>query len=357
VFQFEADQISDRISEVKDLLVHVSRMAEISAGRRKSKSDPPLGGRLVGEVAAQLARRNGNEALADKIMAKAITSPAQTTVPGWAQELSLTGLPGLILSIQRRSAAAAILARSPQVSMLGVGQVRVPIAAAATPASWVVEGAAIPVFRGTFSAATMSPGKIAAIISFSEELSRVSNIEDVSRMLLSQSVADGLDLAFFATSPPGVLAGLTPLTASTATSTLDALLADLSALLRALNVPSPNVVFAMAPSNYLTASALLPPTFGYTLAPSTALATGTCVAIDADGVAAALGEERFTISTAAAIVERDDPGAMSTVGSPNVIGAPERSLFQTDSVGVRVIAPAAWTARPNSAAVVNSVKW
>ncbi len=167
----------------------------------------------------------------------------------------------------------------------------------------------------------------------------------------------GLDAAFFGTAAPGILNGLTPVVASVSTDPQTALLADLSALLQDLDQPSPDVIFAMAPSSYLVASALLPPTFGYQLTQSTELAAGTVVAVDAAGVAAALGAERVSTSNASTFHEDDDPPALSVAGSPNTIAAPTRSLFQTDSLGARIIAPISWVARSGAVAFMAGAGW
>lgn len=77
--------------------------------------DAPVqrGQQLVALTASRLARMIGNEAAADRLELKATAAPAMTGVAGWAAELSSAGLPSFILSLERRSALAGILARSP----------------------------------------------------------------------------------------------------------------------------------------------------------------------------------------------------------------------------------------------------
>ena len=61
-----------------------------------------------------------------------------------------------------------------------------------------------------------------------------------------------------------------------------------------------------------------------------------------------------------AVVQMEDtaPAQLSTVGSPNVVSAPLRSVFQTNSIAVRVILNAAWTIRAsNAVAWMQSVTW
>ena len=107
-----ARQVRDMQSVVSRMDRHMSRLIDEPVQR---------GAQLVALTASRLARQIGNEAAADRLEAKALASPAMTTVATWAAELSSAGLPSFILSLERRTALAGILARSPQVSLLKVG--------------------------------------------------------------------------------------------------------------------------------------------------------------------------------------------------------------------------------------------
>jgi len=133
---------------------------------------------------------------------------------------------------------------------------------------------------------------------------------------------------------------------------------DLEALLAALNAPSPVVVFVMAQSRALFASSVLPASFAYTIAASTAIPSTTVVAVDAGGIAAALGAEpKILLTRNAAIHENDNPAALSAIASPNTVAAPMRSLFQTDAIGARITLHTAWAARSGAVAEVDTVTW
>ena len=191
-----ARQVRDMQSVVSRMDRQVSRLIDAPVQR---------GGQLVALTASRLARMIGNEAAADRLEAKAIAAPAQTTVATWAAELSSAGLPSFILSLERRSALAGILARSPQVSLLKVGAHPVPVAGAAPPAAIVPEGNAIPIQKGNFTALSLSPFKLASILHYTEELQNASNIEAVTRVLLEQSISAGMDAVAFSTSATGGL--------------------------------------------------------------------------------------------------------------------------------------------------------
>ena len=124
--------------EFRDVHAVVSRL-----DRQVSRLiDAPVqrGGQLVALTASRLARIVGNERAAEQLELKATAAPAMTTVATWAAELSSAGLPSFILGLERRSALAGILVRSPQVSLLKAGAHTVPVAGAAPPAVIVREG-------------------------------------------------------------------------------------------------------------------------------------------------------------------------------------------------------------------------
>lgn len=355
---FAADEILDRLDQQKSLLTHIERMSGIAAGKRRPKPEAEPGDGFILDVAIRVAQKAGRPDIADQLRAKAAVLPAMTGTPGWAVELVPSGLPGVILSATVFSAFAQVLRRSPQLTALS-GTLKIPVAAIASPASIVSEGAPIPLSKGSLSALTMGPPwKFASLMSFTEELSRVSNIEAVTRLLLQQSIGLGIDLAALSANPPaGILGGLTPVTASTAPDALTAISADLAALVAALTYPSADVVFITHISQWTTAVSLLPGLTGR-IFPSSSVAAKTVIAIDPNGLAASLDNQpSILLSEAAAVHESDAPTALAIAGSPNSIAAPMRSGFQTDSIIAKIVFHAVWSLRPGSVAIMNSVKW
>jgi len=341
--------------QIGDIQAGIARL-DSSARRR-----PPRPGQaIIQRTAAQLARVCGDEALAQLMESKAATAPAMTTVSTWASELTATGLPGFVLSLERQSALAAILTRSPQVGTLANGAIKVPVAGLAPPARIVAEGAPIPVLKGAFTPLNLAPFKLSAICHFSHELAEFSMIENAVRVLLGQSIAAGLDIVAFGTTlPGGLLNGVTPITASVLTPASAALVADLKALLAALTSPGADIIFVMSPQNALYATAVLPPSFLYPIVASSALAAGQVVCVNAAAVAAAISAEpQIKVSESAAVHEEDTtPLPLSATGSPNVVAAPLRASFQSDVSLMRISAPVAWGARAGAVSTIASVSW
>jgi hypothetical protein len=72
------------------------------------------------------------------------------------------------------------------------------------------------------------------------------------------------------------------------------------------------------------------------------ITAGLVIAVDSAAFIAALGAPRISISKEAVVHEDSVPAALATPGSPNVVAAPSRSLWQTDASGLRMIFDCSW---------------
>jgi hypothetical protein len=86
---------------------------------------------------------------------------------------------------------------------------------------------------------------------------------------------------------------------------------------------------------------------GYPVIISGTVTAGMVILIDAaDFVVIEGGAPRFDVSDQAVLVYDDTaPAALGTTGSPAVVGAPARSLWQTDSVALRMMYDLNWGLR------------
>jgi HK97 family phage major capsid protein len=326
-----------------------------TAGARAS----PPGRKLTFQIASQVARLVGADERAARYEQKSVAAPAATSVAGWAAELSVAPIPSFIYSLRKRSAWAGVLSKMTQVSLIGHGSALTPTVATAPLATIVSENAPIPIRRGAFTPGTLTPWKLASIFTVSQELASAPAAEPAIRALLEQSIGDGLDnIAFSGSGTGSIMTGAASVTASTVTPPTEAMRKDLEALIGALTNPSDAVTFIMSPARYAFASSVLPPSFGYPLAASSAVAAATVVAVDAQGFAAVMGgEAKILVTENPAVHEDDAPSPFSAVGSPNTVAAPLRSLFQSDCIGLRVIIHTGWAARSGAVASVQSVLW
>jgi hypothetical protein len=157
---------------------------------------------------------------------KAATAPAMTTTAGWAAELAQTAnWPGPLPLLNPSSVYAALAARGLRARFDGASMIKLPARTATQNmgGAFVVEGGPIRIARGSLTAtASLVPKKLAVISTFTEELALYSlpNIEAVIQASLADDTRAALDSALLdshaarATRPAGILAGVTPITAT-----------------------------------------------------------------------------------------------------------------------------------------------
>jgi HK97 family phage prohead protease/HK97 family phage major capsid protein len=309
------------------------------------------------------------------VITRAATVPADTVTSGWASQLVDTSITEFFAALMPNSVYPALSSRGGKFSFGRAGIVSMPTRAS-TPTiagSFVAQGAAIPVRQGAFAAITFTPKKMAVISVFTRDIAEHSTpaIEGLIRQAIIEDTAFAIDsvlldaTAATTTRPAGLKAGVGATTA-TAGGGITALIGDIRGLSSALitgsngNLRSP--VWIMNPADILAAS-LLPATAGGGEFPFKEIQSGTLQGIPvisssnvtadtmllvdaADFVSVTGDTPRFDVSDQATIhMEDTTPLAISTVGSPNTVAAPVRSLWQTDCIGVRMLLDLNWGMR------------
>jgi hypothetical protein len=258
------------------------------------------------------------------------------------------------------SAAAAILDQSMQFSFDGAASISVPALSLPT-AGWIGEGQAIPVLAGTSTAnISMTPFKLAAIVVLTREMVEGSDAEAVMTQVLRENVGASLDAAFFnanaasaGVSPAGILNGATSVTpAAAGLGDMAADLAGLAAAVAAVSGGS-RMVLICAPkqAEAIRLTAVDPPQ----VLSSNALADKTVVAIVPAAIASANSTPVISVSRETTL-HMASPAA-DLVVSPSTIAAPQRSMYQTDSLALRYTQELAWTKRGAGVAVASGVNW
>src|SRR5262249_10752409 len=163
------------------------------------------------------------------------------TNPSWAQSLAASAVDDSVMAITTVSAAAALIARGLKVDFNGYASIKIPgrLVDPADAGAWVGENQPAPVRTQRLTAGpTLTPHKLVVITSYTNEMVASSNIEAVSRTLISEATALKLDQTLFGTqadngvTPGGILAGVAPIT-GTAGGGSNALTGDLKALMGA----------------------------------------------------------------------------------------------------------------------------
>jgi len=319
---------------------------------------------------------------------RAATAPAMTTVTGWAAELATTVYANFMETLMPKSVFPRLSAMGLSLSFGRAGRISIPTRAR-TPTvagSFVGEGAPIPVRQGQFTAQILTPKKMAVITQWTREMDEhsVPAIEGLLRQAVQEDTAVSLDSVLIdanaATTvrPAGILNGVAALTATTGGG-FNALVGDIKQLTGALitgttgHLRSP--AWLMNPQQVNSAGLIVGPNSGvfpfrdevragqlqsYPIIDSGTVPLATVILIDAaDFVVAGGDAPRFEVSDQATLHEEDTtPLPIGTAGTPAVVAAPVRSLWQTDSMALRLILPINWTLRRTGVvAWVAGVTW
>jgi hypothetical protein len=218
----------------------------------------------------------------------------------------------------------------------------------------VQEGGTVPVQQLSFSSGvTLAPRKFLALAVFSREIFQhsVPSIEAIVRAVLSESVGLALDAAMFsstagdASRPPGLLVGLSAIGAATVGDW--SMVNDFESLAGAVAPVSANspLIFVASPKQAARArfSSQLRDTEVFS---SSALPDKEILCIASNCLISAISPEpKFELSTEATVVMDTAPAVLGAVGTPPIVGAPARSLFQTDMISLRMSFEMSWGLR------------
>jgi HK97 family phage major capsid protein len=260
--------------------------------------------------------------------------------------------------------------------------------------AFVGEGQPIPVRRGSFGSISLTPHKMGVISDFTREMAAHSTpaIEGLIREGIIEDTADAIDTALLdavagdAIRPAGLLNGVTPIT-GTAGGGIAAMTADISAILAPFITAnaSDRLVFLINPSAVFklqwasTAVGVYPfrdqvsagniggiPFIQSTNIPATQL----ILVRYADFASAAADTPEFDVSDVATLHE--DDGAYPTdqamrtgtatvlpiVDGAGAVAKPTRSLWQTASIGIRMLLDMDWAMRRASMVqTVTGITW
>jgi hypothetical protein len=301
------------------------------------------------------------------MIARSTTSPATTTDPSWAGPLARKAVSSLLQEIVSVSAAADLLTRALRINF-DRGVVLLPgrQLANAGNAGWTAEGAPIPVRDYTTNLLTLRPHKLASITTYTQEMARSSNIEEVVRSLISEDVALQLDTALFSTTaetaivPGGILAGVAPISSANGTDKRENMVEDIEKLVAAIaaNKGGSSPVFITDPAHCAAAKAWLSPKFDYPILASTALTPGTLICVEARSLAATVVDSTPDFATAESAVLHYEDTTPADIVSGGTPATPTKSLFQTDGVALKMtISNISWMMRAAHVAWTQAVNW
>jgi hypothetical protein len=289
-----------------------------------------------------------------EIMIKAASNPAMTSVVGWAKELAQTLVADTIEALGASSAGAEVLTSSLVLSWDGAGAIGVPgFVASAANGGFVAEGDPIPVRQFADGSQTLSPHKLASIAVLTREMIESSNAEVIIGDTLVRSAGLALDAVFFgnaaasAAAPAGIRNGIVTLAASANADAFAAFFEDMATLLNGVGQVGGKGPFFIVSSIGRLASAsgrygsLKAEGTDAMIIPVASTAVGADIVVIAPkAVACAISPtpDMETATTGALLMDSVPTGTFGSTG-------PERSLFQTDSIALKMRWPVSWVLR------------
>ena len=299
-------------------------------------------------VAADIALRQWPHDRVVEELTRAASAPAMTSVTGWAAELAQRVVADALDALGPASAGAQLLKLGLVLSFDGAGSISAPgFVAEFGNAGWVAEGDPIPVRQLSATPAILNPHKLAAIAVLTREMIESSNAEALIGNALMYAAGRMLDEVLFdanpasAARPAGLRNGVAALTASSATDRQEAFLEDSAALINALapvGGNGPYVIVASPGRAALMAARTAGRESNVTILGSSAVVNDV-LAIAPAALVSALSPTPEIEAGKAATLHMDT--APTAVGS----ASPHRSLFQTDSIALKMRWPITWALR------------
>lgn len=305
------------------------------------------------------------------LITKAASAEATTLAPGWARELLNVGQADVVSLLGPASAAPALFASglSFQFAESAVASIGVPgIVASASGATFIAEGGAVPVRQADVSPSVrLAPKRLSTIIPVTREAASMSipNLETLMRALLAENLGlaiDSMCLDDTATDgirPAGLRDGIVATVASVLAVKREAMLEDIGNLIAKIAPAAAGdaIVLIASPSQAAALALWANVNPRYPILASGGLAAGTVVAIAARALASAVDvAPTFSVAKSATLVMADDAGQLGTGGV--LAAGSTKSLWQTDSIGLRAILHCDWQLRHASGlAFVESVGW
>lgn len=290
-----------------------------------------------------------NDRVVDELLTRANSAPAMTTVPNWAGALATLVVTDMAMALGPYSAGAQLLIDSLLMSWNGAGHIGVPaFIASSNNASFVKEGDPIPVRQFSATNAFLNPYKIATIVAMTREMVESSNIEALVKDTLIKSAGLTLDSVLFSANgvssaaPAGLLFNIPALPASSNADPFGSVFEDVQALIAAVSAVGGAGPYYIIGSAANVASMAM--RFGEIIGVIRPVISGAVgnnlIAVAAQAVAAALDPTPdLETAKAGTLVMDDNPGSAGTTN------ATEKSLFQTDSLAIKMRWPVSWILR------------
>jgi HK97 family phage prohead protease/HK97 family phage major capsid protein len=400
--QAELDSLTERLEQTRAALEEMIRIERAVSGeigktttprapavmRNGPRRIPDKPGELVFKAAtAFFVAKMTNKPLADVLherypgnddigmVLRTAMAPAVTGIAGWAAELSAVVLADFINLLPRSAIFPTLSSRGPSFTFGQYGTIKIParVNSPKINGSFVGEGQAIPVRKFGLTSILLTPKKMAVISEFTKEMAQHSTpaIEGVIRQAILDDTAEALDTVLIdnviadGIRPQGLIYNLSSLTPSTNTTPYLKIIDDITTLIAPIaaqrggrdmvlimNIAQYNkIAWAMSSLGEFVFDTGSGQVRNVSLVWSTTVPAARLIMVDAADFASVTGDTaEFDVSEVATIHEEDTaplPIVGGTVQPPAIgsVAAPVRSLWQTGSIGIRMLMPMNWTMR------------
>jgi len=291
-----------------------------------------------------------------KFICRAASSPATTFEEGWAAEFVVAMGADLIVALMPRSVFAQLAAQGMHLTF-GNADIMVPDFIPSAVGTFIRQGEPIPVIQGTTIAQFLTRKKLACIVSYSGDVDEgtIVPLEGILRTRIRETAIATLDSILLDDQPgtdvrpAGLLNGAVQVTST------GVMHADLQLLAQELSTIAGHYIRVPVLIMNIAQDLAAHRNFGEVmpLISSPSVAPGTIIMVDAADFACAGGQvPRFEISKEAALHFEDSNPEHLHVGSP------VRSLWQEETLGLRMILEVDWCLRrPGIAAYMRNVHW
>jgi hypothetical protein len=313
-------------------------------------------------TAPAVARKRWEEdrgGLVEMILRAAVSPTTIASAPAIAH----VGM-SLLAALVPQSAGADLLVRAIALDFAGQAQISVP-GISLPNADFVAEGAPIAATIAlTNAGATLTPHKLAAIVSLTGEMVRNSAAEPLVRQVLIESAGPAVDKQMFSANaagagPAGLLFGIAALTPAASGEKAQIIIDDLQTLATAIAPVAGNgqIILIASPDVAVALKLRLYGTDMWPTLTSATLAPKTLIALAANAIVSAVEGAPVIEATQEAEYVRDSV-PQEIVNSGGVVGTSIGSLFQSDAVGLRLRWPLSWALRSSNAlAWMTGVNW
>lgn len=324
-------------------------------------------------------RYPGHEATA--VVTKADIAVATTTTSGWASQLVQTAMAEFLGLLPASAVYPALRSMGIGLSFgPNSGAIKIPFSSSTTALAggFVLEGDPIPVGRLTLDSTTLTPHKFGIMVPMTKEVMRYTNpaLEAVVRSELLNRTAITLDgllidtTAGSATRPAGLRNGVSAAGTAYGGGDYKAFLEDMKTLLTPFDTANAgrSLALLMNPAQARSIRMMEGPNssgFGWAnqfladfrIIVSTSVTSGMVIAIDtADFVTGTGDAPMFEASDQATIHMSDTP--LEIVSGNPTTADPVRSMFQTNSVALKMSMDVTWAMRRSGMVQwISSVTW